>query len=81
MLISTMQANTYKLKSKWSREIAQMQVLTTAFNDGREICFLNKKSIMKYWQYTMTAIQMIKSISISSKLNQLPQNKENELLY
>ena len=28
------------IKSKWSREIAQMQMLTTAFNDGREMCFL-----------------------------------------
>jgi len=58
-------------KSKWSREIAQAQVLNTAFIDGREICFLKK--IIKYCQYTMTAIQMIERLRIRSKFKQLLQ--------
>ena len=32
--------NINNLESKWSREIAQAQVPTTAFIDGRKICFL-----------------------------------------
>ena len=39
----TMWAKHDNLQSKWLREIAQVQVLTTAFIDGREICFLKYK--------------------------------------
>ena len=69
ILILTMSgANINNLKSEWSREIAQAQDLTTAFIDGeRNLLPEKKKMIKKYWQYTMTAIQMIKRIRISSK--------------
>ena len=39
-LFGLCEPNINNLKSKRSRDIAQAQVLTTAFIDGREICFL-----------------------------------------
>ena len=49
------------LKSKWSGEIAQAQVITTAFIDGeRDLLPEIKKNNVKHYQ---TAIQIIKRIS------------------
>ena len=39
--------NINNLKSKWLKELAQQQVPTTAFIDGREICFLEYKFYYK----------------------------------
>ena len=57
------------LESKWSREIAQEQVATTAFIDSEKFASWNKMFIIVYCQ---TAIQKIKRIRISSKFEQLP---------
>ena len=47
---------------------------------GEKFTFWNKFVLIKYCQYTMTAIRMIKRIRISSKFEQLPRKKEGELL-
>ena len=68
------------LKSKWSREIAQAKVPTTAFSDGeRKLPPKVKTLFQKYCQCTMSAIQMIKRIPLEKNLNSFLEKYEDEL--
>jgi hypothetical protein len=57
------------------KKIAKAQALTTAFIDGREFFFEITNYNIKNCRYTMTAIQLIKGIGISSKFEQLTRKK------